>query len=224
MARDHERQAVVSTLLDRFGQTFCAELGIDIARNTPSPLFMLLCASLLYSARIRADAATQALKALFAQGWRTPRKMAESTWDERVKVLNANGYARYDESTARMLGDTAELLLSEYDGDLRKLRETADRKPSKERRLLKDFKGVGDIGVNIFFREAQLAWAELYPFADKLALNAAKRLGVAESTDALARLVDQEDFPRLVAALARVHLGKAYDDIIAAAEAKERPR
>lgn len=211
------RKQMLNALLDRYGQTFCAELGIDIGKNTPSPLFMLLCASLLYSARIRADAATQALKALFAQGWTTPQKMAESTWEERVKVLNANGYARYDESTARMLGDTVDLLLSDYDGDLRKLREAAGRKPTQERKLLKAFKGVGDVGVNIFFREAQLAWPEMYPFADKLALNAAKRLGIAETTQALARLVDKQDFPRLVAALARVHLSKAYDDIMASA-------
>jgi endonuclease III len=218
MATEAQKQ-MLAALLNRYGQTYAAELGIDIEKNTPSPLFMLLCASLLYSARIRADAATQALKALFAKGWTTPQKMADTAWEERVKVLNANGYARYDESTARMLGDTVDLLLSEYDGDLRKLRDAAERKPSKERRLLKAFKGVGDVGVNIFFREAQLAWAELYPFADKPSLNAAKRLGLAETTEELAAMVDREDFPRLVAALVRIHLANAYDDI-AAAEAQ----
>jgi len=210
MTATHTSNWIVQALLDHYGRTFCAELGIAIRRNTPSPLFMLLCASLLYSARIRADAATQALKALFAEGWTTPRKMAQTRWEERVTVLNANGYARYDESTAGMLGETAEMLLSEYDGDLRKLRAAANSKPAKERRLLKDFKGVGDVGVNIFFREAQLAWPELYPFADKVALNAAKRLGMADTTDALAALVDRDDFPRLVAALARVHLANDY--------------
>lgn len=206
-----EQTRIRDALLDRYGQTFAAELGIPVARNTPSPLFMLLCAALLYSARIRADAATHALKALFAQGWTIPKKLAASTWDERVKVLNAHGYARYDESTARMLGETAELLLSTYDGDLRKLREEAGRKPSKERTLLKAFKGVGDVGVNIFFREVQLAWPELYPFADKAALSAAKRLGLGGSAAELAELVRREDFPRLVAALVRVHLANAHE-------------
>jgi len=220
MSATKAQKQMLTVLLDRYGQTFCAELGIDIAKNTPSPLFKLLCASLLYSARIRADAATQALKALFAEGWTTPQKMADTTWEERVKVLNANGYARYDESTARMLGDTVELLLSKYDGDLRKLREAAERDPSKERRLLKDFKGIGDVGVNIFFREAQLVWPELYPLADKASLNAAKRLGLGETTDDLAGMVDREDFPRLVAALVRMHLADAYDDIAAIAEAQ----
>jgi hypothetical protein len=220
MSETEAQKQMLTALLDRYGRTFCAELGIDIAKNTPAPLFMLLCASLLYSARIRADAATQALKALFAEGWTTPQKMSDTTWEERVKVLNANGYARYDESTSRMLGDTVELLLSDYDGDLRNLREAAERKPSRERRLLKGFTGIGDVGVNIFFREAQLAWPELYPFADKASLSAAKRLGLGETTEALAALVDHDEFPRLVAALVRVHLADAYDDIAAAAEAQ----
>ncbi|MFP4536763.1 MAG: hypothetical protein ACLFPA_00530 [Dichotomicrobium sp.] len=215
MTRTDQQTRVRETLLKRYGQTFAAELGIPVARNTPSPLFMLLCAALLYSARIRAEAATHALKALFAQGWTTPKKLAESTWEERVKVLNTHGYARYDESTARMLGETADFLLCEYDGDLRKLREEAGRKPSKERTRLKAFKGVGDVGVNIFFREVQLAWPELYPFADKAALSAAKRLGLGGSAAELAELVPREEFPRLVAALVRVHLAKAHEEFAA---------
>lgn len=217
MTTDAQKQ-MLTALLDRYGQTFCDELNIDIAKNTPSPLFMLLCASLLYSARIRADAATQALKALFAQGWTTAQNVTDATWEDRVKVLNANGYARYDESTARMLGDTADLLLSEYDGDLRNLREAAERKPSKERRFLKKLKGLGDVGVNIFFREAQLAWPELYPFADKAALTSAKRIGLAQETETLAGMVAREDFPRLVAALVRAHLAKAHEDIAVTGE------
>lgn len=51
--------------------------------------------------------------------------MAEATWRQRTDVLNRAGYARYDESTSRMLGDTAQLLLDRYRGDLRKLREEA---------------------------------------------------------------------------------------------------
>ncbi len=218
MAAAKTYDPVVEALLARYGQTFCNELGIDIDKNTPSPLFMLLCAALLYSARIRADAATKALKALFDSGWRTPRKMAESTWQNRVEVLNAHGYARFDESTARMLGETTGMLLRSYDGDLRKLREAAERKPARERRLLKVFKGLGDVGVNIFFREAQLAWPELYPFADKPALTAAKRLGLGDTSDALAGLVARADLPRLVAALVRVHLARAHDEVLAGAD------
>lgn len=219
MAKNDNKHEVVARLLDRFGQTYSAELGIDIAKNTPSPLFMLLCAALMYSTRIRAELASEALRALFAQGWTTPQKMADTTWEERVKVLNENHYARYDESTSSRLGDMAELVLSKYDGDLRKLREAAERTPSKERRLIKEVNGVGDVGVDIFFREAQVAWPELYPFADKAALSAARRLGLGESVEDLAKLTGQDEFVRLVAALVRVQLSGAYDDITDAAQA-----
>lgn len=39
-------------------------------------------------------------------------------------------------------------------------------------------KGVGEMGVNIFLREAQAAWEEVYPFADKRTLDMAKQRGL----------------------------------------------
>ena len=129
----------------------------------PTALFQWLCASLLFSARIRADAA---LRALFEAGLTTPETMASATW-RSAPILNRSGYARYDESTSRMLGETSRMLLDRYQGDLRKLREAAGRDPQEERRLLEEFKGIGDVGADIFMREVQLVWDELYPFADR---------------------------------------------------------
>ena len=63
-------------------------------------------------------------------GWTTARKMAASTWEERTRVLNHAGYARYDEKTSRRLAETSNLLLKCYNGDLRKLREAAERDPA----------------------------------------------------------------------------------------------
>lgn len=37
--------------------------------------------------------------------------------------------------------------------------------------------GIGETGVDIFFREAQLQWEELFPFADKKSLQLAKEHG-----------------------------------------------
>lgn len=213
------KKRIVAALLDRHGRTYGEELGIDIARNTPSPLFRWLCGSILFSTRISTDLATSAARALARKGWRTAKQMSQSTWAERTRTLNRSGYARYDESTSRMLGDTTELLVREYGGDLRKLRERAERDPDAERSLLKEFKGLGDVGVDIFFRETQSAWSELYPFADKKALAAAQHLGLGKDARALARLVDRSDFPRLVAALVRTNLAKDYDEVIAQASA-----
>jgi hypothetical protein len=115
------QQATVRALLDRHGRTFAEELEIDVAKGTPSPLFRLLCAAALMSARIGSPIAVEATRSLARRGWRSPRKLAESTWEQRVKALNEAGYARYQERTATMLGDLTERLLDVYGGDLRKL-------------------------------------------------------------------------------------------------------
>lgn len=197
---------LVQTLLERHGRTFAQELRIPIADNTPSSLFQLLCAALLFSARIRASVAVQAARALFDQGWTTPEKMAAAAWVDRTRTLNRSGYARYDERTSTMLGQTSELLLERYRGDLRNLRGKARRQPDRERQLLKDFKGIGDVGVDIFFREVQAAWDELFPFADRRALQGAEALGLPADPQSLAKLVEPGAFPQLVAALVRAQL------------------
>ncbi len=207
------RKDIVKALLDRYGRTYCDEIGIDIAKNTPSPLFRWLVASILYSARISADNATRAARALDEAGLTTAQKMADASWQDRVDVITWHGYKRYDESTATMLGDTAGMLLGKYGGDLRRLREAAGRDPARERKLLKEAKGLGDVGVSIFFREAQDAWDELRPFADRKALKAAGKLGLPEDAEGLANLVPKKEFTRLVAALVRVDLDKGYEAV-----------
>jgi endonuclease III len=195
-------------------KSYADALRIDLTKNTPAPLYQWLIASLLFSARISAEIAQNAAKALFEEGWRTPKAMAEVSWAERTKVLNRSGYARYDESTSRYIADTTRLLLDRYDGDLRGLREAAERDPARERDLLKKFKGIGEVGADIFFREAQGAWDELYPFADKRALAAAEKLGLGGDAKTLARLVGRKDLPRLLTALVRVDLGKETDEVL----------
>jgi hypothetical protein len=211
------QSAITQALLERHGQSFASELGINIEKNTPSPLFRLLCFSLLAGSRISADISMQAAKTLAEQGWTTADNMAESTWRQRTNTLNRAGYARYDESTSRMLGATVDMLVAEYGGDLRKLRQRADNNPKTERKLLKQCKGIGDVGVDIFMREAQVAWDELYPFADKLSLRAANKLGLGKDASALTRHVKRTDFSRLIAALVRCEMASDHDAIIAEA-------
>jgi endonuclease III len=213
------RSAIERQLLDRHGRTYAEELRINLARETPSALFKLLVAAILFSARIGARQGGRAAAALFSEGWTTARKLADSTWEQRVGVLDRSGYARYDERTATMLGQATELLLERYDGDLRKLREEAGRDPSRERSLLRQLKGLGNVGIDIFFREVQVAWDELYPFADERALSEARRLGLPGDPKALARGHDRQAFARLVAALVRSSLAKDRGEILQTAAA-----
>lgn len=212
--------SIVEALLERHRQTYAQELGIDVAKGTPSALFRLLVASILFSARIGAGQAVKAARALTDEGWTTADKLADTSWRERVRVLNRHGYARYDERTAAMLGDACELLLDRYRGDLRRLRAEAGQDPKEERRLLKEVKGLGEVGVDIFFREAQVAWAELFPFVDRRVGQAARRLGLDPDPRALAGDRNPEAFARLVAALVRTGLAGDHDAVLEAARAR----
>jgi hypothetical protein len=216
MARP-SKDRIVQALLERHGRTYAGELGIDLAKGTPSVLYRWLCAATLLSARIGAGVAMAAAKALAQQGWTTPGKMAAATWEQRTRTLNQAGYARYDESTSRMLGDTASMLIDKYGGDLRKLRAAAGHAPERERVLLKECKGIGEVGADIFGHEAQIAWDELYPFADRRALRAAARLGLEDDPAKLAGRVPHQDFPRLLAALVRTGLARDFESVLEAA-------
>jgi len=209
-----QKDDLVRRLIDRHGRLFSEEIGVDLSENTPSPLFRWLCAALLLSARIPHRNAVKASRALADAGMTTARHMVDTAWKDRVAVLSDAGYGRFDESTARMLGDTAELLEQDYDGDLRKLRDAADRDPKAERAAVMACKGIGEVGADIFLREMQAVWPENHPFADGKALAAAKRLGLPETAEDLAALVDRKQFPTLIAALVRAELaGTTTEDL-----------
>lgn len=200
----HER--IVRALLRRHGRTFAQEARIPVHLNTPAPLFQLLCMAALLGTRVGADVAVRAARALASQGWTTAERVAATSLEERAGVLHRAGYARYDESTARMLGDTTALLVRRYGGDLRRLREAAGGDPDREHALLRELKGLGDAGAETFSREAQVAWEELYPYADAPVLEGARALDLPEDAHGLAALVGREDYPRLAAALVRTVL------------------
>lgn len=194
-----QNRARARTLLDQCGRTYAAEAGIRL-RDAPTPLYQLLVLSHLLSARISADIALASARALFDAGMRTPRRMADATWQQRVDALGRGGYRRYDERTSTQLGQGAELVLERYRGDLRRLRAAAD-----PRARLREFPGIGPTGVDIFLREAQGVWPEFTPYLDDKALRGAERIGLPTSARELSRLVDDADLPRLAAGLVRVN-------------------
>lgn len=208
------KRRIVDALVERHGRTYANEAGIRL-RNTPAPLFRLLVLSLLLSARIDASIAVAAARALADAGWTTPEKLADSSWFDRAATLNRAGYARYDERTSRMLGDTVELLVERYDGDLRRLRDDVSRDRDGELRELQRFSGIGPVGSTIFAREVQVVWDEWFPFADERALRSAARLGLGSDVTALRRHADDPvHFTTVVAALVRCDLAGDHDQIL----------
>jgi endonuclease III len=207
-------KAVVRALLDRQRRTYTARAGIRL-RNTPAPLYQTLVLAILLSARISADIAVAAARALSDAGLRDARSMADASWQDRVDALGKGGYRRYDERTSTLLGKGAELLLERYDGDLRRLREESDPK-----KALLDIPGIGPTGADIFLRDVQGIWPEFAPYIDRKALDGARRLGLPASPKKLSGLVADRDIPRLADGLVDAALDKPLaDEVLAAADA-----
>lgn len=190
-------------LVDEHGRTFAAEAAITL-RDKPAPLWQLLVLSLLLSTRISSDIAISTARELFSTGWRTPQRLRESTWQQRVDALGRGGYRRYDESTATRLDEAAVLLIDRWNGDLRRLREEAEADAARISKLLQEFPGIGPTGASIFLREAQKVWPEVRPYTDKLTIRGARTSGLPESSEGLADLVTGNDFANLAAALVKV--------------------
>jgi endonuclease III len=195
-------------VLDAAGRTYAEEAGITLG-NSPRPLYQLLVLATLLSARIKADIAVAAARELFAAGAKTPQKMLELSWQDRVDALGRGHYVRYDESTATTLGDGARFVVDRYDGDLRRMRDASQGEAKKLRKLLTEVKGIGPTGAEIFCREAQAVWPELRPHLDKKALDGARRLGLPQDPGKLAERVPEDRLAALAAALVRVTLDRS---------------
>src|SRR5580704_14449806 len=210
-------ELIVKELLDRYGRTYAEEAGIRLA-DRPGPLYQLLVLSTLLIARISADVAIAAARELFAAGFRSPVAMSEAGWQDRVEALDRGGFVRYDERTATVLGDGADLLCRRWHGDLRRLRDQAGGDPGMTEALLAGFPGLGGAGAGIFLREAQAVWPAVAPFVDAPMTSGARRVGLPDSRSSLASLLAAGDQPaRLAAALVRVSLSpRAASEVTAA--------
>ncbi|MEV2250284.1 endonuclease [Streptomyces sp. NPDC050147] len=208
-----DQKAVMGELLRTSGQTYAAEAGIKPA-DTPQPLYRTLVLSCLLSARIRASVAVASARALYEAGMRGPRQMADATWQQRVDALGRGGYRRYDERTATQLGDGARLVLDEWGGDLRRMRERADGDAGVLKRQLRQVPGLGPTGADIFLREVQDVWTEYAPRFDAKVLQGAERLGLPQDTSALLRLAGDEKPGVTAAALIRAALDRKLSQAV----------
>lgn len=208
-----ERQALARALLEHGGHTYAEEAGIEL-EDEPAALYQLLVLALLMSAPISGKIALASAREVFAAGYTTPRKMRDATWQQRIDALVKGGYRRYDESTSTTLGEAAELVLDRYDGDLRNLATEAGDDTDRMRKLLKQVKGIGNVGADIFLREVQGVWPQARPFLDKQAVKGAQRLGLPDDPSAVAGLVSGDDLDRFVAGLVRAARDKQLTETV----------
>ena len=199
---------IVRELLSRHGRLYAEDAGIRLA-DRPGPLYQLLVLATLLSAPIAADTAVAAARELFAAGYRSPKAMSEASWQDRVDALGRGHYRRYDERTATMLGDGADLLAGKWHADLRKLRDESGGDVRGITSRLTEFPGIGPVGASIFLREVQDVWPAVAPYVDARVTSGAHRVRLPADREALARLMVGSGQPaRLAAALVRVSLSQ----------------
>lgn len=199
-----ERRQLVRRLLKIAGTTYASEAGVRI-NDKPMPLFQLLVLCMLASKPIDASIAMRAGHELFSAGLRTPRTVLGADRRTMIEAFGRAHYVRYDESSATRLADIAQHVRDEYSGDLRELARRSERDVRAATRLLKQFKGIGDTGADIFLREVQDVWTWARPYFDKRATTAAEKLGLPSSATELGRLAPRAN-ARLAAALIRTSL------------------
>jgi hypothetical protein len=197
--------AVAGMVLARHGRTYAEEAGIGLT-DEPVPLFRLLVLTQLLSARIGARVAVATAAELFTAGWTTPQALRNAERGSVVAALGRGGYHRYDERTATQLRDTASLVLTRYDGDLRALAAAAGEGTGRASALVQQVKGIGPTGAAVFLREVQAVWPWVRPYLDERARSGARRVGLPDDAGELAGLVGRDELARFAAGLVRVSL------------------
>lgn len=194
----------VRRLLDVAGTTYAAQARITLS-DKPMPLFQLLVLCMLASKPIDAGIAMAAARELFKTGLRTPKAVQSADRQTMIKAFGRAHYVRYDESSATRLAALANRVRDDYSGDLRGLADGSRHDVAAAKRMLKQFKGIGDTGADIYLREVQDVWRWVRPYFDERATRTAKQLGLPADPERLGSLAPQEN-ARLAAALVRVSL------------------
>ena len=90
------------------------------------------------------------------------------------------------------------------------LLKRADSSPAKVRNLLQEIKGIGKVGVDIFFDSAQGVWPSLAPFIDPRSKDTAKICGLGSNVEEMWEAVDKDpvEMCKLSSALTMIRLDK----------------
>jgi len=199
-----QHKRVVRRLLNVAGTTYAAEADVRIG-DKPMPLFQLLVLCMLASKPIDATIAMRAGHELFSDGLKTPKAVLDAERQTMIAAFGRAHYVRYDESSATRLTEMAHRIINDYSGDLREIPRRTSNNVAAAKQMLKQFKGIGDTGADIFLREVQDVWTWVRPHFDKRATRTAKALGLPGDPEKLGALAPRAN-ARLAAALVRASL------------------
>ncbi|KAK1146006.1 hypothetical protein N8T08_003654 [Aspergillus melleus] len=172
--------------------------------------------AMLKSRPISHDLSQRAINKLIEVGYHDIHKLGESSWEERTAVLRDGGYNRYREQGATNLGDLAHFVDERYDGDLNNLWEEAHHDRAKTRELIKEIKGLGDLGVELFFNNVQSVWPSIAPFVDTRSLKTADQVGLGTDLDAIYTELEKDSvkMSRLANGLSVARLEKRQGELL----------
>ncbi|KAA8652470.1 hypothetical protein EYZ11_009273 [Aspergillus tanneri] len=211
-------EAKVQRVIERFGRapldgTAMAEKPL---RASADIVLAMVIDAMLKSRPISRDLSQRAVNKVIEVGYQDIRKLGESSWEERTGVLQDGGYNRYREQGATNLGELAHLVNERYDGDLNNLWEEAHHDRARTRELIKEIKGLGDLGVDLFFNNVQSVWSDIAPFVDTRSLQTAEQVGIGTDLDAIFADLDRDSMKmsRLANGLSAARLEKQQGELL----------
>lgn len=204
------------SLVRTMGGRFSLEMGIHVDMGSDEVDRWFLAAT-LFGTRISWEIVERTFRILHAAGVGTVGDAEARTWEELVELLDAGGYARYDERTATRLQRLGKIVRDRYGGTVSELGSELD--PRTLEAALDALPGWGPVTVRLFLRELRGTWPGARPPIDDRALASAQHLGLPIGPpNALRRLAAMAERARveprdLEAALVRLSLehGRAFD-------------
>lgn len=185
-------------LIKKYGQLYSELLDINIKSKKEKEIFKWFLASYLMGKRITEGIALRTYRVFEKHGLVTPEKISKTSWKRLVKILGEGHYVRYDESTASRLLLLSKQLKKKYGSLTNLYKKSKDLEDLKNK--LQEFRGVGDVTVNIFLRELRLIW----PKAKDLEYSELVKIAVKKLRINLDKIKKDSDFLRLEVALVRV--------------------
>ncbi|KAL9112791.1 MAG: hypothetical protein Q9187_007726, partial [Circinaria calcarea] len=175
--------------------------GTDILTYSSSiltPFEELACAVIL-SRPISYALGLRSIRTLFNAPYNltTPKALRDAGAEGRRKALD-DAKTQHRQKTADELGGLADVVIERIgDGDedvgLERVRKEAGEDVKKEREILKkNIKGLGNTGLDIFFRRIQSRWKEAYPFVDLRTSGALGKLRLPSDAEKLREVLDEK--------------------------------
>ncbi|KAJ6005767.1 TruB pseudouridylate synthase (N terminal domain) family protein [Penicillium sp. IBT 35674x] len=185
---EDEISSPIQSVISEFGQLPLA--GTTIANQShldasPDTLLAMVLDVIVKSRPISHNLTQKTINHLLDEGYHHIDVLATTTWEERTKVLEEGGYNRYREQCATYLGSLSDIVVNKYDGDLNNLLQAAHGDREEVRTLMKEFKGIGDLGVELFFNNVQSVWPSIAPFIDSRSLQTAEEIGIGGDLNAI---------------------------------------